>query len=73
MGVSFVDYGCEFCSGLAIASTVRANDRINLYPAAPKGDLDGKVVWLAVIEAIKELRDHSAPDDPAKVSIGFEP
>ena len=27
-----------------------------------KGDLDGKVVWLAVIEAIKELQDASPPD-----------
>jgi hypothetical protein len=30
MGVSFIDYGCELCAGLAMASTVRANDRINL-------------------------------------------
>ena len=28
-----------------------------------KGDLDGKVVWLAVIEAIKELLDTSPPED----------
>ena len=27
-----------------------------------KGDLDGKVVWLAVIEAIKELQDTTPPD-----------
>ena len=27
-----------------------------------KGDLDGKVVWQAVIKAIKELRDTSPPD-----------
>ena len=27
-----------------------------------KGDLDGKVVWLAVIQAIKELQDTTPPD-----------
>jgi hypothetical protein len=27
-----------------------------------KGDLDGKAAWLAVIEAIKELRDATPPD-----------
>jgi hypothetical protein len=27
-----------------------------------KGDLDGKVVWLAVIKAIEELQDVSLPD-----------
>ncbi len=27
-----------------------------------KGDLDGKVTWLKVIEAVKELRDTSPPD-----------
>ena len=30
-----------------------------------KGDLDGKVVWLAVIEAIKELQDVSPPEGGA--------
>jgi hypothetical protein len=35
MSVSFVDYGSELSAGLAMDSTVRANDRINLYPAAP--------------------------------------
>ena len=28
-----------------------------------KGDLDGKVVWLAVIEAIKELQDTTPPNE----------
>ncbi len=32
-----------------------------------KGDLDGKVVWLAVIEAIKELRDTTPPDEGTAV------
>jgi len=27
-----------------------------------KGDLDGKVVWLAVIRAIEELKDITPPD-----------
>ena len=31
-----------------------------------KGDLDGKVVWQAVIKAIKELQDTTASDDPSK-------
>lgn len=33
-----------------------------------RGDLDGKVVWLAVIKAIEELKDTAPPDDPAKVT-----
>ena len=32
-----------------------------------KGDLDGKVVWLAVIEAIEELQDVSPPDDGSAI------
>ena len=32
-----------------------------------KGDLDGKVVWLAVIRAIEESQGLSPPNDPAKV------
>ena len=35
MIVSLLDYGSGLCAGLAMASTVRASDRINLYPAAP--------------------------------------
>ena len=31
-----------------------------------KGDLDGKVVWQAVIKAIKELQDTTASNDPHK-------
>jgi hypothetical protein len=27
-----------------------------------RGDLDGKVVWLAVIKAIEEIQDVSPPD-----------
>ena len=32
-----------------------------------KGDLDGKVVWLAVIEAIEELQDVSPPEDGSAI------
>ena len=32
-----------------------------------KGELDGKVVWLAVIRAIEELQDTQVPDDPGEV------
>ena len=32
-----------------------------------KGNLDGKVVWLAVIEAIKELQDASPPKDGSAI------
>ena len=32
-----------------------------------KGDLDGKVVWLAVIEAIMELQDASPPDQGSAI------
>jgi len=32
-----------------------------------KGDLDGKVVWLAVIEAIKELQDTSPPNQGSAI------
>ena len=32
-----------------------------------KGDLDGKVVWLAVIEAIEELQDISPPEDGSAI------
>ena len=31
-----------------------------------KGDLDGKVVWQAVIKAIEELQDTTASNDPHK-------
>lgn len=31
-----------------------------------KGDLDGKVVWLAVIRAIEELQDTTLPDASIK-------
>ena len=31
-----------------------------------KGDLDGKVFWLAVIKAIEELRDTTPPDASIK-------
>ena len=30
-----------------------------------ENDLDGKVAWLAVVEAIKELQDASPPDGRA--------
>ena len=33
-----------------------------------KGDLDGKVVWLAVIRAIEELRDTKPPHDGAAIN-----
>jgi hypothetical protein len=32
-----------------------------------KGDLDGKVVWLAVIKAIEELQDVSLPAGIVKI------
>ena len=32
-----------------------------------KGDLDGKVVWLAVIEAIKELQNTTPPHGEAGI------
>ena len=32
-----------------------------------KGELDGKVVWLAGIRAIAELQDTQVPDDPGEV------
>jgi len=35
MIVCFLDYGSGLRAGLGMASTVRANDRINLYPATP--------------------------------------
>ena len=31
-----------------------------------KGDLDGKVVWLAVIRAIEELKDTTPPNATIK-------
>jgi len=35
MTVSFDNFAFEPWSGLAMSSVLRANDRINLYPAAP--------------------------------------
>ncbi len=35
MTVSFLGYVFELWAGLAMSSVFRANDRINLYPAAP--------------------------------------
>lgn len=32
-----------------------------------KGDLDGKMAWLAVIEAIEELQDASPPEDGSPI------
>ena len=32
-----------------------------------KGDLDGKVTWLKVIEAIKELQDTTPPSNGAEI------
>ncbi len=32
-----------------------------------KGDLDGKVVWQAVIKAIEELQDPSTPDEGSAI------
>ncbi len=32
-----------------------------------RGDLDGKVAWLSVIEAIKELQDTSTPDEGSAI------
>ena len=32
-----------------------------------KGELDGKVVWLAVIKAVEELQDTTPPDGDAEI------
>ena len=32
-----------------------------------KGDLDGKVTWLAVIKAVEELQDTTPPDGDAEI------
>ena len=32
-----------------------------------KGELDGKVAWLAVISAIEELKDTSPPDQGSAI------
>ncbi len=32
-----------------------------------KGDLDGKVMWLAVISAIEELQDTTPPDGDTNI------
>ena len=47
---------------------VQDKKSINFNAGLEKGDLDGKVVWLAVIEAIKELQDASPPEDGSPIN-----
>ena len=58
-----LDDGFELCAGLAMDSAFRANDRINLYPAAPIHQSDHQVrqFRVALLDGIHGRPQHRQP------------